>query len=91
MALRSGFVVVGSLPTSDGTSATAQAGCLIVLDRFHPKSWWNSVREARATIVHYLGVMPPMLMGAEAGGEDKTHAVRFGFGAGVFFIGYCLC
>ena len=30
--LRSGWVVVGSLPTSDGTSATAQAGCLIVLD-----------------------------------------------------------
>jgi hypothetical protein len=26
------FVVVGSLPTSDGTSATAKAGCLIVLD-----------------------------------------------------------
>ena len=30
--LRSGWVVVGSLPTKDGTSATAQAGCLIVLD-----------------------------------------------------------
>src|SRR5579863_1630499 len=30
--LRSGFVIVGSLPTSDGTSATAQAGCLIVLN-----------------------------------------------------------
>jgi hypothetical protein len=30
--LRSGWVVVGSLPTTDGTSATAQAGCLIVLD-----------------------------------------------------------
>lgn len=27
-----GFVIVGSLPTSDGTSATAQAGCLIVLN-----------------------------------------------------------
>jgi hypothetical protein len=26
------FVVVGSLPTSDGTSATAAAGCLIVID-----------------------------------------------------------
>ena len=26
------FVVVGSLPTTDGTSATAKAGCLIVLD-----------------------------------------------------------
>lgn len=32
VALRSGFVVVGSLPTTDGTAATAQAGCLIVLD-----------------------------------------------------------
>lgn len=30
--LRSGWVVAGSLPTTDGTSATAQAGCLIVLD-----------------------------------------------------------
>ena len=30
--LRTGWVIVGSLPTSDGTSATAQAGCLIVLD-----------------------------------------------------------
>jgi hypothetical protein len=32
VALRSGFVIVGSLPTSDGTAATAQAGCLIILD-----------------------------------------------------------
>ena len=30
--LRSGWVIVGSLPTTDGTSNTAQAGCLIVLD-----------------------------------------------------------
>jgi hypothetical protein len=28
-----GFVVVGSLPTADGMAATAQAGCLIVLDK----------------------------------------------------------
>jgi hypothetical protein len=32
VALRSGFVVVGSLPTTDGTSATAKAGCLIILN-----------------------------------------------------------
>jgi hypothetical protein len=31
VALKSGWVIVGSLPTMDGTSATAQAGCLIVL------------------------------------------------------------
>jgi hypothetical protein len=32
VALRSGWVVVGSLPTKNGMSATAQAGCLLVLD-----------------------------------------------------------
>jgi hypothetical protein len=32
VALKSGFVVVGSLPTKNGTSATAQGGCLIVLN-----------------------------------------------------------
>src|SRR5215469_5683077 len=32
VALRSGFVVVGSLPTMDGTSATIGAGCLFILD-----------------------------------------------------------
>lgn len=30
--LRSGWVIVGSLPTTDGTSKTARAGCLLVLD-----------------------------------------------------------
>lgn len=32
VVLRSGWVVVGSLPTKDGSSASAKAGCLIVLD-----------------------------------------------------------
>jgi hypothetical protein len=37
VVLQSGWVIVGSLPTSDGTAATAQAGCLIVLnDRGKP-------------------------------------------------------
>lgn len=58
-------------------------GCLIPLDRFHPTSWWSSVRESRATVVHYLGVMPAMLMKAQAAVQDSEHGVRFGFGAGV--------
>jgi hypothetical protein len=29
---RSGWVIVGSLPTSDGSSAPARGGCLLVLD-----------------------------------------------------------
>lgn len=61
----------------------AVGGCLTVLDRFHPSSWWGSVAESRATCLHYLGVMPSMLMGAPKGSADREHSVRFGFGAGV--------
>lgn len=32
VVLRAGWLIVGSLPTSDGTAATAQAGCLLVLN-----------------------------------------------------------
>jgi len=32
VALRSGWVIVGSLPTKDGTATTAKAGCLLVLN-----------------------------------------------------------
>jgi len=39
VVLRSGWVIVGSLPTSDGTAATARAGCLIILDA------WGRVAE----------------------------------------------
>ena len=40
--LPGGWVVVGSLPTSDGTSATAQAGCLIVLNSAgRPVETWS--------------------------------------------------
>jgi len=57
--------------------------CLIQLDRFHPKSWWQTVRESGATIMHYLGVMPAMLLNADAVPEDDfSEQVRFGFGAG---------
>jgi hypothetical protein len=38
VALRNGFVIVGSLPTVGGASSTAEAGCLIVLD-----SWGHVV------------------------------------------------
>ena len=58
-------------------------GCLVQLDRFHPGSWWTSVRGSAATVAHYLGVMPAMLLGAPPAAEDKKHALRFGFGAGV--------
>ncbi|MDM0104666.1 AMP-binding protein [Variovorax sp. J22R24] len=58
-------------------------GCLVQLDRFHPKSWLQSARESGATIAHYLGVMPAMLLSAPEMASDREHAIRWGFGAGV--------
>lgn len=45
--LRTGWVIVGSLPTSDVTSATAQAGCLIVLD-----SWGTPVETIQGSLIN---------------------------------------
>jgi acyl-CoA synthetase (AMP-forming)/AMP-acid ligase II len=61
----------------------AAGGCLVQLDRFHPKTWLQSARESRATIAHYLGVMPAMLLSAPDSAADREHAIRWGFGAGV--------
>jgi len=58
-------------------------GCLIQLDRFHPATWWKDVAGSGATIVHYLGVMPAILLGLESCQAEQDHQVRFGFGANV--------
>ena len=61
------------------TAMILSAGCVVQLDRFHPKTWWRDVVESRATIVHYLGVMPAILMNLPETPTD--HRVRFGYGA----------
>ena len=47
-------------------------GCLIQLDRFHPTTWWQSLRTSRATVFHYLGVMPAMLLKAPPAPQDPA-------------------
>ena len=63
------------------TAMILAAGCVVQLDRFHPKTWWRDVAASRATIVHYLGVMPAILLSQEPSALDRSHRVRFGFGA----------
>lgn len=58
-------------------------GCLSVLDRFHPSTWWDSVRACDATIIHYLGIMPPLLMKQPEGPGDRDHSAKRAFGAGI--------
>ena len=58
-------------------------GTLVPLDRFHPDRWTDAVSDSDATILHYLGVMPSILMRRPEDDRDRQHQVRFGFGAGV--------
>ncbi|MEX2126127.1 MAG: AMP-binding protein [Woeseia sp.] len=58
-------------------------GCVVQLDRFHPSTWWSTVRSEGATIVHYLGIMPAILLSLPVcGQEDFGGQIKFGFGAG---------
>jgi acyl-CoA synthetase (AMP-forming)/AMP-acid ligase II len=63
------------------TAMILSAGCVVQLDRFHPKTWWRDVADSGATIVHYLGVMPAILLGQPETSHEKAHQVRFGYGA----------
>ena len=57
--------------------------CLISADRFHPKSWWRDLIDTRATAVHYMGVIPPILFKQAPVPEERMHSIKFGLGAGV--------
>src|SRR5690606_26004478 len=37
-------------------------GAQIIIDRFHPRDWWDTARETGATAFHYLGVIPAILL-----------------------------
>lgn len=58
-------------------------GCQVQTDRFQPGRWWAEVVQSRATIVHYLGVVVPMLLNQPESDLDRAHQVCFGYGAGV--------
>ena len=63
--------------------AMLTGNCQVQADRFQTGRWWTEVRESRATVVHYLGVMAPMLLGQKPDAREREHSVRFGLGAGV--------
>ena len=65
------------------TCAILTANCLILPERFSPTRWWRDIAATRATIVHYLGVVPPLLLNQPEMPEERGHRVKFGLGAGV--------
>jgi crotonobetaine/carnitine-CoA ligase len=63
--------------------AILSGNCQIQPDRFHPQRWWREVAETGATVVHYLGVIAPVLLKLPEGEFERRHTVRFGIGAGI--------
>jgi crotonobetaine/carnitine-CoA ligase len=64
-------------------AAILTANCLAQPERFSPTRWWKDVVNSKATIIHYLGVMPPLLLNQPPMPEERLHRVKFGLGAGV--------
>ena len=65
------------------TMVMLTGNCMIVPERFSPSRWWEEIAETRATVIHYLGVVPPLLLGQPHAANERAHNVRFGLGAGV--------
>jgi crotonobetaine/carnitine-CoA ligase len=63
--------------------AVAAGCCQVQTDRFNPRRWWREVKASRATIVHYLGIVAPMLLNQPPSDSDRDHGVRLGLGAGI--------
>lgn len=63
--------------------AVATGCCQVQTDRFNPIRWWREVKATRATVVHYLGIVAPMLLNQPASEADRDHSVRLGIGAGI--------
>ena len=58
-------------------------GAQVIVDRFHPSTWWDMARETGASCFHYLGVMPAILLAIPPRPDDRDHGLRFGLGGGV--------
>ncbi|WP_116045443.1 AMP-binding protein [Amycolatopsis palatopharyngis] len=54
----------------------ASGATLVVLDRFHPSTFWAKVREHGVTWFYCLGLMPTLLLRVPESEEDRRHRVR---------------
>jgi crotonobetaine/carnitine-CoA ligase len=54
----------------------ASGAKLVVLDRFHPSTFWAKVREHGVTWFYCLGLMPTLLLRTPESADDLTHRVR---------------
>ncbi len=60
-----------------------KGGAIVPLDRFHSSSWWASIADSGATIIHCLGVIPAILLQLPVEEAERQHRVKFALGPGV--------
>lgn len=63
-------------PQWNAASAMAVGAEVVVLDRFHPSTFWQSVRDHGVTFFYCLGVMPTLMMKTDPHPADRDHRVR---------------
>ena len=56
--------------------ALLSGATLVVLDRFHPSTFWRKVREHRVTWFYCLGVMPKLMLNTPSSPLDRDHSVK---------------
>ena len=67
------------------TMGTLGAGAtLIVQDRFSASRFWQQVRDARATVVNFIGMMMPVLAKNDPQPDDSDNTVRLFYGSPSF-------
>ena len=64
--------------------ALAAGATLVVADRFSASRFWGQVREAKATIVNFIGMMMPVLAKNTPSPDDKDNTVRLFYGSPSF-------
>ncbi len=50
---------------------------VVVLDGFHPSTFWSKCAEYEATFFYCLGAMPTLLLETPPSSADRAHGVRF--------------
>lgn len=54
----------------------ASGALLVVLDRFHPSTFWEKVREYGVTFFFCIGAMPTLMLKMPPSERDRDHRVR---------------
>ncbi len=64
------------------TMGSLAAGASLMLeDRFSASRFWDQVRESRATVVNFIGMMMPVLLKQDPADRDKDNSVRIFYGS----------